>query len=247
MYFIYFLFILLLIIVAELNIYQDKRVTILFEEEKTKLLNKKIKLLSYQLRQELKSIEKKINIYINSEFFENENDLLLQIKENISQRLISELNSFSKKYKINQELFSQKCKELILDDDIDKSIEMYEMSTVNSDINDDMKNNGDENFLMKEEPDSILIRRDSELNEIVKGMTNLQQMFKDLQIIVIEQGTILDRIDYNIEVGFDNVQKGKKQLVSANEKHKTHCFRNIILFLQLCIFIESMLLLFKFF
>ena len=88
-------------IVAELNIYQDKRVTILFEEEKTKLLNKKIKFLSYQLREELKSIEKKINIYINSKFFKNENDLLLQIKENISQRLISELNSFSKKYKIN--------------------------------------------------------------------------------------------------------------------------------------------------
>ena len=229
-----------------MNIYQDKRVKILFEEEETKQLNKKIKLLSYQMSQELKSIEKKIKIYINSDFFENENDLLLQIKENISQSLISELNTISKKYKINQELFSQKCKELVIEDDIDKSFEMYEISTVNSDINEDMKNTSDQNFLMKEEPDSILIRRETELNEIVKGMTNLHQMFKDLQLIVNEQGTILDRIDYNIEIGFDNVTKGKKNLVSANEKHKSHCFRNVILFLQLCIFIESMLLLFKF-
>lgn len=209
----------------------------------TKKLNKNIRKLSFQLRQELKSIEKNINIFINSDFFDSESELFIQIKHNISQSILSDLNSFSKKFKINQELYSQKCKELVVEEEDDKGLEMNEISTVNSELND---NSGDQNFLMREEPDSILVRRNTELNEIVRGVTYLQQMFKDLQIIVSEQGTILDRIDYNIDVGFDNVSKGKKKIVSANEKHKSHCFRNAILFLQLLIFTESMIILFKF-
>ena len=209
----------------------------------TKKLNKNIRKLSFQLRQELKSIEKNINIYINSDFFDSESELFIQIKDNISQSILSDLNSFSKKFKINQELYSQKCKELVVEEEDDKGLEMNEISTVNSELND---NSGDQNFLMREEPDSILVRRNTELNEIVRGVSYLQQMFKDLQIIVSEQGTILDRIDYNIDVGFDNVSKGKKKIVSANEKHKSHCFRNAILFLQLLIFTESMIILFKF-
>ena len=227
-----------------MEICQEKRLKILFEEEETKSLNKNIKMLTYKLRQDLKSIEKKVNSYIKSDFFDINDDLLFQIKENISQSILTELNTFSKKFKLNQEIYSQKCKELVIEED--KNFEMNEISTENSDLNDNMNNSPDQNFLMKEEPDLILVKRDNELNEIVRGVTNLHEMFKDLQIIVIEQGTILDRIDYNIEVGFDNVSKGKKKIDAANEKHQKHCFRNVILFLQLTIFIESMLILFKF-
>ena len=171
---------------------------------------------------------------------------MFQIKENISQFLLTELNSFSKKFKINQEIYSQKCKELISDED---EYEMNEISTSSTELDADNINNkkDDQNFLMTKEPDLILQSRDIELNEIVKGVTNLKEMFKDLQIIVVEQGTILDRIDYNIEVGYDNVSKGKKKIIKANEKHKSSCFRNVILFLQICIFVEAMMILFKFF
>ena len=170
---------------------------------------------------------------------------MFQIKENISQFLLSEVNSFSKKYKINQEIYSEKCKELITDED-EYTYEMNDISTSNSELDENNKKD-DHNFLMAKEPDLILQSRENELNEIVRGVTNLKEMFKDLQIIVVEQGTILDRIDYNIEIGFDNVSKGKKQIVKANEKHKSSCFRNVILFLQMCIFVEAMMLLFKFF
>ena len=169
---------------------------------------------------------------------------MFQIKENISQFLLSELNSFSKKYKLNQEIYSQKCKELISEED---EYEMNDITTSNTELDDNNDNKKDDhNFLMTKEPDLILQNRDNELNEIVKGVTNLQELFKDLQIIVVEQGTILDRIDYNIEVGYDNVSKGKKQIIKANDKHKSSCFRNVILFLQVCIFIEAMMILFKF-
>jgi syntaxin 16 len=217
-----------------------------FNEEETKTLNKNIRKISYSLRQELKKIENNINIYVNSDFFESDSDdLQYKIKDNMNQNILSELNTFSKKFKLNQEIYSQKCKELIIEDEEENLYEMNDISTTSSELNENVKNG--ENFLMKEEPDLLLQSRENELNEIVKGVNNLQELFKDLHTLVLEQGTILDRIDYNIDIGYDNISKGKKKIVSANEKHKSSCFRNVILFLLLCIFIESILILFKIF
>ena len=238
------------IIVSELQACQGRRFMVQFNEEESKKLNKNIKKIAYTLRQELKRIEKNVNIYVNSDFFDSDDDdLLYQIKENMNQNILSELNEFSKKFKLNQEIYSQKCKELVIEEeeDDDNLYEMNNISTSNSDLNDNMNNkNGDQNFLMKDEPDLLLKNRENELNEIVKGVMNLHELFKDMQIIVIEQGTILDRIDYNIDIGYDNISRGKKKIVSANEKHKSSCFRNVILFLLICIFSESIMILFKF-
>lgn len=221
-----------------------------FNEEEAQNLSKNVRKISSQLRLELKQVEKKIRLYINDELSDADNDLQFQIKDNMSQNILTELNTFSKKFKLNQELYSQKFKEFAIEEDDNNALELYDISTNNSDLNDNINNvnNNDpgENFLMTEEPDQLLKKRDSELNEIVRGVTNLQEMFKDLHVIVIEQGSILDRIDYNIDIGFNNVSKGKKKIISANEHHKSSCFRNIILFLLICIFVESILILFKF-
>ncbi len=221
-----------------------------FNEDEAQNLSKNVRKISSQLRQELKQVEKKIRLYINDELSNADNDLQFQIKDNMSQNILTELNTFSKKFKLNQELYSQKYKEFAIEEDNNNALELYDISTNNSDLNDNINNvnNNDpgENFLMTEEPDQLLQKRDSELNEIVRGVTNLQELFKDLHVIVIEQGSILDRIDYNIDIGFNNVSKGKKKIISANEHHKSSCFRNIILFLLICIFVESILILFKF-
>ena len=221
-----------------------------FNEDEAQNLSKNVRKISSQLRQQLKQVEKKIRLYINDELSDADNDLQFQIKDNMSQNILTELNTFSKKFKLNQELYSQKYKEFAIEEDNNNALELYDISTNNSDLNDNINNanNNDpgENFLMTEEPDQLLQKRDSELNEIVRGVTNLQELFKDLHVIVIEQGSILDRIDYNIDIGFYNVSKGKKKIISANEHHKSSCFRNIILFLLICIFVESILILFKF-
>ena len=57
---------------------------------------------------------------------------------------------------------------------------------------------------------------------------------------------MLDRIDYNIDLGFDHVVKAKKKINDANESRKGSCFRNAMLFLMFFVFIEGILILFKF-
>ena len=216
-----------------------------FNIDEQKALSKNINKISYQLGKDLKNLEKNLQIYTSSDISDNDesenttNFLQHQIKENMNQNLISQFFIFSKKFKLNQEIYSKKCKELLIEDDEDDNennniYEMNEISTTNSEGNDNIqKANNDQNFLMKNEPDILLKERDNELDKIVKGVNNLHEMFKDMTILVNEQGTILDRIDYNIDIGYDNVSKGKKKLNQANESKKGSCFRNAILFLIL--------------
>jgi syntaxin 16 len=243
---------------SELQSSQEKRLMTQFNIEEQKALSRNIKKISYQLNKDLKNLEKNLQIYTSSdnllESDESEsatNYLQYQIKENMNQNLISQFFIFSKKFKLNQEVYTQKCKELLIEDDEDDKekgnlYEMNEISTTNSDGIDNMqKADNDQNFLMKEEPDLLLQERDNELDKICKGVNNLHEMFKDMNILVNEQGTILDRIDYNIDIGYDNVSKGKKKLHEANESKKGSCFRNAIMILMLIIFIESMIILNK--
>jgi len=243
---------------SELQSSQEKRLMTQFNIEEQKALSRNIKKISYQLNKDLKNLEKNLQIYTSSdnllESDESEsatNYLQYQIKENMNQNLISQFFIFSKKFKLNQEVYTQKCKELLIEDDEDDKekcnlYEMNEISTTNSEVNDNVqKADNDQNFLMKEEPNILLQERDMELDKICKGVNNLHEMFKDMNILVNEQGTILDRIDYNIDIGYDNVSKGKKKLHEANESRKGSCFRNAIMFLMLFIFIESMIILNK--
>ena len=230
-----------------------------FNLDEQKSLNKNIKKISYQLNRDLKSLEKNIQIYTATEI-SSDNDyseqitifLQYQIKENMNQNIVSEFMVFSKKFKLNQELYSKKCEELLIEDDYSEKesnslYEMNEISTTNSEGNDNYQRaSTDQGLLMKEEPDFLLQQRENELDNIVKGVNNLHEMFKDMNILVNEQGTILDRIDYNIDLGFDHVVKAKKKINDANESRKGSCFRNVILILMLCIFVESMMILFKF-
>ena len=45
----------------------------------------------------------------------------------------------------------------------------------------------------------VIDQREREVTQIAKSIHQLAEIFRDLQTLVIDQGTLLDRIDYNIE------------------------------------------------
>ena len=51
---------------------------------------------------------------------------------------------------------------------------------------------------------------------------------KDLSVLVIDQGTILDRIDYNVEQVATSVSEGVKQLEAAEKTQKRNWLMTII-------------------
>ncbi|VDH92204.1 syntaxin-16-like [Mytilus californianus] len=63
-------------------------------------------------------------------------------------------------------------------------------------------------------------QREKEIAQIVQSITDLNEIFKDLATMVVDQGTILDRIDYNVENASVQVDKGLQQLQKAEKYQK---------------------------
>lgn len=61
--------------------------------------------------------------------------------------------------------------------------------------------------------------RDTEIAKIAQSIEELSSIFKELAVLVIDQGTILDRIDYNMEAVVEHTKTGIQQLEKA-EKHQ---------------------------
>ncbi|KAK7850844.1 syntaxin-43 [Quercus suber] len=65
------------------------------------------------------------------------------------------------------------------------------------------------------------ITEDEDLdNIVVESVNELAQIMKDLSVLVIDQGTIVDRIDHNIQTVATTVEEGLKQLQKADRTQK---------------------------
>ncbi|WFD48540.1 t-SNARE affecting a late Golgi compartment protein 2 [Malassezia furfur] len=77
--------------------------------------------------------------------------------------------------------------------------------------------------------------RDREITQIAQSISELAQLFQDLSAMVIEQGTMLDRIDYNIDTMATNMQQSTVQLTQAMHYQAGSGRRQLMLLLVLCI------------
>jgi len=94
--------------------------------------------------------------------------------------------------------------------------------------------------------EDIARERDEELNKLIDSINDLNHLFKQMNHIVLEQGTIVDRIDYNLEQAVDNTVKAKKELYKANKAMDSKCGQTCIRILVILNIIFAILLLFKF-
>jgi syntaxin 16 len=62
--------------------------------------------------------------------------------------------------------------------------------------------------------------RMQEIQRIAKSVEDLAVLFKELNTLVVDQGTILDRIDFNMETTVQHVKKGMVELEKADDYSK---------------------------
>lgn len=102
-------------------------------------------------------------------------------------------------------------------------------------------------LLIQEDNTKMVAEREEEVNKIVRSIVDLNEVFKDVAHMVHEQGTVLDRIDYNIEQTQVQVSEGYKQLQKADRyqqsNRKMHCVLllsvTVILLIMLLIIVKS--------
>merc|ERR1712170_40506 len=77
---------------------------------------------------------------------------------------------------------------------------------------------------LKKETDAM----GTEIDRLAENVTVLNKMFKQMHEMIFEQGTIVDRIDYNIEQASEKVRAGTKKLVKAKEHQDNTCANKVI-------------------
>lgn len=84
--------------------------------------------------------------------------------------------------------------------------------------------------------------RDQEIARIARSVEELAVLFKDLATLVVEQGTMLDRIDYNMESTVERTKKGVEKLEQAEKYQKSARPLKCMAFLMVLIIILVIIL-----
>ncbi|KAJ4986111.1 t-SNARE affecting a late Golgi compartment protein 2 [Stagonosporopsis vannaccii] len=89
---------------------------------------------------------------------------------------------------------------------------------------------------MRHDPNEALIaQREREIEDIAQGIIELANIFQELQTMVIDQGSMLDRIDYNVENMNRDVKEADKELKVASGYQRRTIKRKIMLLLAILI------------
>jgi len=93
---------------------------------------------------------------------------------------------------------------------------------------------------------ALVDERDKEITQIAESVSQLAQLFRELSVLVIDQGTILDRIDYNMEevvVNFEQAEQELEQTEKILKKGKSaYC---ILVLCVMCIIMATILVIKK--
>lgn len=85
--------------------------------------------------------------------------------------------------------------------------------------------------------------REKAITKVAESVNDLAEIFKEIQVLVIDQGTILDRIDYNIEQAADRVVAARGEIEKANDyQKKSRTMLCIYLLLVMCGFMVCILI-----
>lgn len=93
--------------------------------------------------------------------------------------------------------------------------------------------------------EAFVSQRESEIESIAQGIIELATIFQEMQAMVIDQGSMLDRIDYNVERMAVDVAGAEKELTVATGYQKKTTKRKVILLLILIVVGMFILLLIK--
>lgn len=95
---------------------------------------------------------------------------------------------------------------------------------------------------IQQNPNSQLIaQREREISKLAMGILEISTIFKEMETLVVDQGSMLDRIDYNLTRTVEDLKSSDKELIKAQgyQKRTTKCK---IIFL-LCLIVLALFIL----
>ena len=165
------------------------------------------------------------------------------ICKNIQKTIASRLQTLSLNFRKSQKEYLETLRAqkegkspIFIDNDEDEDAEMRREGGVKL---------SDAELLVLEQGQDNLKERDKEIQKIAQSIGELATIFRELAVLVIEQGTILDRIDYNMDMVVETTKHGVVELKKTQAIQKQARPQKCIFILVIIIFILLVVLTFK--
>eukprot|EP00743_Colponemidia_sp_Colp-15_P001258 GILK01001381.1.p1 GENE.GILK01001381.1~~GILK01001381.1.p1 ORF type:complete len:310 (+),score=72.83 GILK01001381.1:105-1034(+) len=214
---------------------QKKRMLVKFDEDHRDETD--IELITAEATKLFKSCEAKVHRIATLQGSDKD----LAIRKNIQRALATQLQELSLTFRKSQKEYMSKLKrhkDGVDDLLLDAEEKMPELSEVD-------KGFTEAQMAQLDSMHQVAMERDEEIQKIAQSVQDLSVIFKELAVLVVDQGTILDRIDYNIEQVLVKTKEGNIELGKAEEHQKAARATKCILLLIVLIFLMVIILIFK--
>uniref|UniRef100_A0A6V7QXY7 t-SNARE coiled-coil homology domain-containing protein n=1 Tax=Ananas comosus var. bracteatus TaxID=296719 RepID=A0A6V7QXY7_ANACO len=175
-----------------------------------------IEMLTREITDLLKKSEKRLMKLSSTVPCEDSN-----VRKNVQRSLATDLQNLSMEFRKKQSTYLKRLQQQKEGQDgVDLEIKINGARSTSED--DDFADGGfDDHQLSQLKKSEVFTKeREKEITQIVESVNELAQIMKDLSVLVIDQGTIIDRIDYNIQNVAATVEEGYKQLQKAERTQK---------------------------
>ncbi|CAE5966263.1 unnamed protein product [Arabidopsis arenosa] len=141
------------------------------------------------------------------------------VRKNVQRSLATDLQNLSMELRKKQSTYLKRLR-LQKEDgsDIEMNLNGSSYKAEDDDFDDMVFSEHQISKIKKSE--EISVEREKEIQQVVESVSELAQIMKDLSALVIDQGTIVDRIDYNIQNVASTVDDGLKQLQKAERTQR---------------------------
>ncbi|PWZ20747.1 hypothetical protein Zm00014a_037192 [Zea mays] len=200
-----------------------------------------IEVLTHEITDLLKRSEKRLQKLSMKDLSEDSN-----VRKNVQRSLATDLQNLSMEFRKKQSSYLKQLRQQKEGQD-GVDLEMNMNGTKSTFEDDEFDDVGFTEIQMSKlkKSEAFTREREREIEQVVESVNELAQIMKDLSVLVIDQGTIIDRIDYNIQNVAASVEEGYKQLQKAERTQKKGGMVMCATVLVILIFIMIVLLILK--
>ena len=188
-----------------------------------------VEVATQQITSLFRSCEKSLQECNASSSRSDKHSMEITIQENMQKTLALDLQKLSLEFRKQQKTYLMRLRER----DGRNSAAANALGLLDNEQNYDQMNSSMSELetMMVDTSAAMIQERDREVVKIVASIHDLGQIMKDLSTLVIEQGTVLDRIDYNLQQTSSIVEQGVSQLKRAEKAQRRGLLASCVLIL----------------